>query len=319
MLTLYRYLFASHSSHAVTYCTTTTDAVEALENQRFDVLVTDFHLPGIDGLQLGEIAHRIDPRLPMLLVTAYPSLDAAVRALRSSVADFLTKPLKREVLFAAIDRAVRARAADTRRILAIGAHPDDVEIGAGATLAQHAGSGDHVTVLTLSHGKKGGNPELRTAEAREAAERLGASLVLCDLEDTAIPENGPTIELIEEMVASVDPDIVYVHSANDVHQDHRAVHAATRVAARQVPRVYCYQSPSSTIEFRPTHFIPVAGGLGPKLKAIAAFETQASVRAYLEPDMLTATARYWGRFAQTTYAEPFEVLRDRPEVHSVSA
>lgn len=319
MVTLYRHMFASEPRYSVTYCETTQACRAAAAQHRYDVLLTDFHLPSIDGLQLGDLLKTVDPHLPILLVTAYPSLEAAIRALRSSVTDFLTKPIKQDELFAALDRAAASRAARTMRVLAIGAHPDDVEIGAGATLAQHTAHGDQVTILTLSRGRHGGDPDQRAHEAAEAAKRLGASLILGDLDDTAIPKNGPTIALIEQAVATSRPDIIYVHSANDVHQDHRAVHAATRVAARRVPRVYCYQSPSATIEFRPTLFVPVSEGLETKLRVIGAFESQATIRDYLAPDVLTATARYWGRYAQTPYAEPFEVLRDRVEVNRASA
>ena len=273
----------------------------------------------MDGLQLAAHAKRIDSRLPVLLVTGYPSLDAAVRALRSSVTDFLAKPLRREDVFAALDKAAAARAALVTRVLAIGAHPDDVEIGAGGTIAQHIAARDRVTILTMSRGRLGGDPQRRLGEAQEAAHRLGAKIIVGDLEDTAIPENGPAIELIERAVAEVSPDVVYVHSAHDVHQDHRAVHAATSVAARKVARVLCYQSPSSTIEFRPTVFVPVSEGLTAKLDAIAAYESQATIRDYLDPEMLTATARYWGRYSHSPYAEPFEVLRDRVEVNRVFA
>ena len=55
------------------------------------------------------------------------------------------------------------------------------------------------------------------------------------------------------------------------------------------------------------------------LARIAPFESQTAIRDYLADDLLTATARYWGRFAHTKYAEPFEVLRDAQEVSRVSA
>ncbi len=54
-----------------------------------------------------------------------------------------------------------------------------------------------------------------------------------------------------------------------------------------------------------------------KLEAIAAFESQTSIRSYLAPDLLNATARYWGRFATSLYAEPLEVIREGDIVPSV--
>jgi LmbE family N-acetylglucosaminyl deacetylase len=320
--TLLRHYFASRARYAPTFCTHPADAIQQMKSRHWDVLVTDFRLPTMDGLQLAEVALDLDPLLPVLLVTAYPSMDAAVRAVRTPVTDVLSKPLSRDAVYEAIDRAVATRAAARTRVLAIGAHPDDVEIGVGATLAEHVAAGDDVTVLTVSHGRSGGDPVTRAQEAQEAHEaagRLGVRLILGDLEDTHITERGATLDLIERAIADVRPDVVYVHSLNDVHQDHRAVHAATRVAARRVMKVLCYQSPSATIDFRPTVFIAAHGGLSAKLNAIAAFETQITTRDYLAPALLEATARYWGRFSSTEFAEPFEVLRDTSEAHPVAA
>jgi hypothetical protein len=95
-----------------------------------------------------------------------------------------------------------------------------------------------------------------------------------------------------------------------VHQDHRNTHQATLVAVRQVGRVYCFQSPSATVDFRPTRFVAIDAQLDRKLLAIDAFGSQVEIRAYLEPDLIEATARYWSRYCDGRYAEPFEVVRE---------
>ena len=196
-------------------------------------------------------------------------------------------------------------------MLAVGAHPDDVEIGAGGTLAAHGAAGDTVAILTLSRGAIGGDMAQRARESQEAADIIGARLFLRDLEDTRIPEGNPTIAMIEEVVAEVEPTIVYTHSVHDLHQDHRSVHRAAMVACRRVGRVYCFQSPSATVDYRPTHFVAIDDYLGRKLKVIDAFGSQAGIRDYLEPELITATARYWARYGDGTFAEPFETARDR--------
>jgi len=297
-----------------TYLSDPREALALLASPRWDVLVTDMQMPGLDGLALAAAARRTDPLLPVLLMTAHPSMEVAVLAVRGAVTDFLTKPLNAAEVLAAVERAATSRRASQRRILAVGAHPDDVEIGAGGTLAQHAARGDAVTIVTLSPGHVGGDADLRREEAAESAFRMGARLILGDLEDTRIPENGPTIDLLETVVGEVRPDVLYVHSRHDVHQDHRAVHAATMVASRGVPRVLCYQSPSATIDFRPSSFVSIETEMSAKLAAIAAFETQVATRDYLDFEVIESTARYWGRFAHTRFAEPFEVIRDASEV-----
>jgi LmbE family N-acetylglucosaminyl deacetylase len=203
-----------------------------------------------------------------------------------------------------------------RRILAIGAHPDDVEIGAGATLLAHRAAGDEVFVLTLSAGARGGSAPARAAESRAAAGLLGAELFLGDLPDTEISAGKTTIELIENVVRRVQPDLIYTHSAHDTHQDHRAVHDAVLVAARSVATVVGFQSPSTTVNFRPNRFVDVSAHIRGKLDLLACFASQHAIRDYLADDLVLSTARYWSRHAGTAYAEPFEVVRERVDLVS---
>jgi LmbE family N-acetylglucosaminyl deacetylase len=95
-----------------------------------------------------------------------------------------------------------------------------------------------------------------------------------------------------------------------VHQDHRNTHQAAMVATREVGHVYCFQSPSATVDFRPTRFVTIDEQLERKLLAIQAFASQPQVRGYLKPDLIQSTARYWSRCGDGDYAEAFEVLRD---------
>lgn len=195
-------------------------------------------------------------------------------------------------------------------ILAVGAHPDDVEIGCGGTLALHASRGDRVIILTLSSGSRAGDPQQRREESRAAAARLGAELVIGSLPDTKMSDGPETIDMISKAIAQYDPSVVYVHSSADRHQDHRAVHRATMVAARSVPSVYCYQSPSTTVEFSPRRFVSIDGHLGEKQELIGFYASQ-TAKDYLCPRLIEATARYWGRFVGETAVEPFETVRER--------
>jgi two-component system response regulator HydG len=290
-------------------------ALSRVRDQKWDLLITDIELPGMNGLELLERVRELMPGLPVAVVTGHPSVDYAVTALRGAAAEFLMKPVARDVLLAkateliAAGRAAREENRET--VLAIGAHPDDVEIGAGATLAAHNAAGDRLAILTLSRGAVGGEQDQRARESQESADILGARLFLGDLTDTGIPEGNPTIAMIEEVIAEIAPTVVYTHSIHDLHQDHRSVHRAAMVACRQVSRVYCFQSPSATIDYRPTHFVAVDDFVSRKLKVIDAFGSQASIRDYMEPELITATARYWARYATGTFAEPFETARDR--------
>lgn len=283
-----------------------------------DVVVTDIEMPGLSGLELLEELRRCVPGTPVIVMTAHVSVDYAVSALRSQADEFLTKPLDNARLVEAVQRlTVEGRRTRGRRrevVLAIGAHPDDVEIGVGGALAAHAHAGDELTILTLSRGARGGDADSRQGESLAAAEILGARLFLKDLVDTEISGGGATVRLIEEVVTEVSPTVVYTHSGNDRHQDHRAVSEATVVATRRVGTVACYQSPSTTIEFRPTRFVRIDDFLDRKLQLLECFRSQTATRDYLDPEFVAATARYWSRFGGGSAVEPLEVVRETAEL-----
>lgn len=294
-------------------------AIDRVAVARPDVVVTDIEMPGLNGLELLAELRRTVPTVPVIVMTAHVSVDYAVSALRAQADEFLTKPLDNAKLVEAVLRLVeegrRRRAASGPKnvVLAIGAHPDDVEIGVGGLLAAHAQAGDDLTILTLSRGSRGGDADSRQSESLASAEILGARLFLKDLVDTEISGGGGTVRLIEDVVREVQPTIVYTHSQNDRHQDHRAVSEATIVATRRVGTVACYQSPSSTIDYRPTRFVRIDQYLPDKLRLLECFRSQTANRDYLEPSFVSATARYWSRFGGGVAVEPLEVIRETAE------
>ena len=103
----------------------------------------------------------------------------------------------------------------SERVLAIGAHPDDVEIGCAGALLTHAARGDLITVLTLSRGSVGGTADQRRRESRNASSAMSAQLILADFIDTEIHTDPDLIRVIEYVVGQVHPATVYVHSPND--------------------------------------------------------------------------------------------------------
>jgi LmbE family N-acetylglucosaminyl deacetylase len=251
------------------------------------------------------------------MTTADANMDVALRALRSKVDDFVPKPVDPDVLIDLVNRLVAL--GDERRrpqiaaepVLAVGAHPDDVEIGVGGALLAHRDVGDEVAILTMTHGQRGGDRSARADESRVAADLLGARLFLEDLEDTRIPESDPTVGKIEAVIAEFQPTMLYTHTIHDLHQDHRNVHRASMVASRRVPTVLCYESPSATVDFKPARFASIEPYLDGKLALVAAFHSQTGIRAYLDEELLRATSRYWGRFGDARHCEALEVIRER--------
>ncbi|WP_185992731.1 PIG-L deacetylase family protein [Streptomyces sp. 130] len=247
---------------------------------------------------------------------------STLTALRGGAAEVLRRGAQGAEVAAVVRHAYRTHAArhggaggERPRMLVVGAHPDDAEIGAGALIHRRVRDGWDITVLVMSRGSFGGDPDRRSQEARHAAEVLGASFDMADFPDGHITDATETVQAIEQVVARVAPDLLLVHSEHDTHQDHRAVHRAALVAGRRVPRVACYQSPSATVNFSPNRFIGVREeDVEAKLEAIRAHRSQSDTRAYLDEGLIRSTARYWGRFTGDAYAEPLEVVRYSAEL-----
>ena len=199
-----------------------------------------------------------------------------------------------------------------REVLAIGAHPDDIELGCGGALLAHVAAGDRVTMLVVTGGENGpgnaGQVTGRRTEQVAAARTIGAALRWGGLTDCAVPTDSSTVGLIETVLGETGAELVYVHAPDDSHQDHRAVAAATLAAARRLPRVLHYQSPS-TLTFTPTVFVDVTAHLTGKLAALRCHESQVDLSAMVEPDAVVASARHWGAQARIGYAEAFSPTR----------
>lgn len=281
-----------------------------LGSRDWDLIVTDIELPDMNGLELIRTIRRTRAAVATLVLSGHASFEYAVEALRVGADDFMRKPVAPAELIAKARAMIGLTNRRREVVLAIGAHPDDVEIGVGGLLLRHAGQGQPVTVLTLTGGEAGGAAADRIAESQVAAGLLSADLVHAELTDTTVSEGGATIATIKSVIDRIRPSTLYTHTIHDVHQDHRNVHRASLVAARGVPKVFCYQAPSSSVAFSPTRFVGIDEYLDRKIDVIEAYTSQVALRDYLDPELLRATARYWGRFSQSRYVEPLEVVRD---------
>ncbi len=196
-----------------------------------------------------------------------------------------------------------------RSVLAIGAHPDDIELGCGGTLAAHRAAGDAVTMLVITGGQNGPGPVgFRRAEAEAAARNLDCLLRWGPLEDCAVAPDAATVAVIEAAIRDTDADVVYVHAPDDSHQDHRAVAAAAISAARHSRRILHYRSPSTT-RFEPSVFVDISAYLNRKIDALACHHSQVENSAMVDPEVVAASARHFGAQARVRYAEAFVPAR----------
>lgn len=197
-----------------------------------------------------------------------------------------------------------------QRILAIGAHPDDLELACGASLARLVDAGHQVHGLIMSHGAEGGDASLRPREAEAAAQFLGlASITVHNLPDTELSLTGnQLIGHIEAAIGGIQPTVIFTHSEHDQHQDHYAVHLATLRAARNHHTILCYESPSVTRDFNPGVFLDVEDYTDIKIESVLAHRNQAG-KPYMSPGTVTGITRFRGRQAKRTHAEGFEAVR----------
>ena len=293
----------------VTWAMNAGDALRLLGCQRFDLVLSDIELPGMSGIEFVRAARRQRPLMAIVLITAHARFEYALSAVRAGADEFLVKPIERDAMINRVGELLsRVPSQSGLSVLAIGAHPDDIELGCGGTLLRHAAAGDRISLLTLSNGEVGGEAAVRLAEAQSSAALLGAGLFVGGLADTAMGVDMETIRAITEVTEAVKPTIVYTHSSSDTHQDHSAVHHASVIACRRVGNLFCYQSPSATVEFSPSLFIDITPFVEGKRRLIDRFVSQAG-RRYLQAGVIEATALYWGRFADHRHVEPLEVIR----------
>jgi N-acetylglucosamine malate deacetylase 1 len=117
------------------------------------------------------------------------------------------------------------------KILAVMSHPDDAEVWAGGTLAKWVtcGQSAHVAVMTY------GEADVRGAEVREGARRLGCTSELLGHKDTYLRDTDSAADQVEEVLIRENPQVLIVHNPDDTHPDHEA---AFRIASRAVIRWY---------------------------------------------------------------------------------
>ena len=192
------------------------------------------------------------------------------------------------------------------KVLAIGSHPDDIELGCAGTLIKHVAVGDEVTMLIVTMGEVGpGAVSEREAEQRRAADVIGADVVFGRLPDCEVAQHElELVHLIEGAIRRTGATVIYTHGMLDTHQDHRAVALASLGAGRHCARILCYDAPSS-YGFVPTVFTDVTDSLEKKIAALQCHASQVEASVMASPELVRTSAGYRGHQARVTAAEGF--------------
>ena len=200
----------------------------------------------------------------------------------------------------------------TMNILAIGAHPDDIEYGCAGTLIKYAERGHHIYLMVLTSGQEGGSSEIRKQEQENAAELMSVQKIFWGgYHDTQLPLNKELIEKIEEVLGEVNPDLILVNYGDDTHQDHRILTQATMSATRYVRNVLFFEVPT-TQNFNPQVYVDISDTLERKSQVLNAHASQV-MKTNIEDmyiiELAQANATFRGIQGRVKFAEAFAPLR----------
>ncbi|MCD4672733.1 MAG: PIG-L family deacetylase [Anaerolineaceae bacterium] len=198
-----------------------------------------------------------------------------------------------------------------KRICFLGARPDDIEIGAGALISNLVGQAE-VLCVTLSDNQK--NPALKNVvkEHHNSMDVLGVPPGN-RLVETFVTRNFPQarqqiLEYLFRLNKDFQPDIVFVHSRNDIHQDHNTVTEEALRAFRGTT-ILGFDVIRSSYGFFPHFLVSVTEqDVERKIQALAQYKTYAN-KYYFEADLTRSILVRNGAFADSQYAEGFDILR----------
>jgi LmbE family N-acetylglucosaminyl deacetylase len=198
------------------------------------------------------------------------------------------------------------------RVLALGAHPDDIEAGCGGTLIKYALDGHRIFQMVMTAGEQGGRGTVRRREQQRASKHLHVEKIFWGgYRDTEVPTGQGLIRKIERVVKAVNPHFIFVHHHDDTHQDHRNLAVSTITATRYTRNVLFYEGPT-TQNFSPTVFVDIDPVLEKKIDALKAHQSQVmktNIEGLTIVDIIRSSAHFRGIQGRVKNAEGFVPLR----------
>lgn len=209
------------------------------------------------------------------------------------------------------------------KILAVGAHLDDIELACGGTLARAIKNGHKVKVLIMSKsgytnkdGKVQRSNDIAVKEGKEALNTLGIKdIEILDFPTKDIPFCSDVVNEIDLVISKFDPDIIFTHHPFDTHQAHEGVAKATIAAARRRNTVYFYEpiAPSgrSYVAFKPQMYVDIEDTINAKIKSLKCHKSE--YKKFGGEDWIEGVkcrCGFRGYEIGKKYAEAFEVLRE---------
>lgn len=208
------------------------------------------------------------------------------------------------------------------KVLAVGAHLDDIELACGGTLAKAIKNGHKVKVLIMSKsgytnkdGKVQRPNDIAVKEGTKALNTLGIKdIEILDFPTKDIPFCSDVVNSIDVCISKYNPDIIFTHHPFDTHQAHEGVAKATIAAARRKNTVYFYEpiAPSgrSYVPFKPDMYVDIEETIALKIKSLKCHKSE--YNKFGGEDWINGVESrcgFRGYEIGKKYAESFEVLR----------
>jgi len=210
---------------------------------------------------------------------------------------------------------------DKKCIVAIGAHPDDIELACGGTLAKAVENGHEVcmVIVTGKSSKDHNGKYIRTTsqaniEQSNASKILGVKNVsILEFDDMDIAYSKELISQLDTIINDINPDIIFTHFVFDTHQDHIRTAKSTLSAARNQNTVMLYEpiNPSGRgyIPFRAQVYFDISNTINKKINSLKAHKSQYDKYGEKWIEGVKARAKFRGYEMGAEYAECFELVR----------
>ncbi|MBV9178935.1 MAG: PIG-L family deacetylase [Nitrososphaeraceae archaeon] len=205
---------------------------------------------------------------------------------------------------------------EKQSVLAFGAHPDDIEIGMGGTVAKLNGMGYDVNlvVATLPNFVSTDTKEQRRIEATMSAKVMGSKQPdFLDLSPDEIIFNRKFTTLIDQIIRKYKPEAIFTQWIGDSHQDHQALTRAVMAASRDSNNLFMYETtiPGGVTEsaFRPQLYIDISETLEIKKNALNCFDSQKIRCGDPWIGAIVGRSLFRGYQMNVKHAEVFEIIK----------
>jgi LmbE family N-acetylglucosaminyl deacetylase len=205
---------------------------------------------------------------------------------------------------------------ESKTIIAFGAHPDDLEIGMGGTIAKLSAMGYNVqpVIATLPNFVKSDTKEARKSESKLSAKVMGCkSPIFLDLSPEQMVFGRKLVTLIDSLITEHKPDSVFTQWHGDSHQDHQILTSSVISACRNQNNLFMYETtiPGGITEnsFRPQLFVDITETIDIKKNALECFQSQFIRCGEIWIPAVIGRCSYRGYQVDAKYAEAFEVVK----------